>query len=136
MKLAKEYLDEFGIKPSIQRIAVMKYLMQNHIHPTVEDIYNSLHETIPTLSKTTIYNTLSLFVEAGVISSINIDEKNLRYDIVKSPHAHFKCKKCHTIIDLPVPHVCHEVFAIADKYKDLEIHEAEISLWGYCKDCK
>ena len=61
MNASKQYLLNFGIKPSLQRLAVMKYLMQYHTHPTVDEIYAALHSSIPTLSKTTIYNTLSLF---------------------------------------------------------------------------
>ncbi len=136
MEYTKEYLAEFGIKPSIQRIAVMKYLLNHKTHPNVDEIYMALHSTIPTLSKTTIYNTLSLFVESGAVSSINIDKRNIRYDADIKPHAHFRCKNCHIIIDLPVPNVCHEVFSISDIYKDLQIQDVEISLTGYCQHCQ
>lgn len=136
MEYTKEYLAKFGIKPSVQRIAVMKYLLNHKTHPNVDEIFMALHSAIPTLSKTTIYNTLSLFIETGAVSSINIDKKNIRYDADIKPHAHFRCKKCHAIIDLPVPNVCHEVFAIADIYKDLLIQDVEISLKGYCQNCQ
>ncbi|MBR4922900.1 MAG: transcriptional repressor, partial [Bacteroidaceae bacterium] len=53
-----EYLLSFGIKPSVQRIAIMDYLMTHRTHPAIDEIYLALCEDIPTLSKTTVYNTL------------------------------------------------------------------------------
>ena len=58
----QEYLQSYGIKPSLQRIAIMEYLIENRIHPTVEDIYEALYIKVPTLSKTTVYNTIKLFI--------------------------------------------------------------------------
>ncbi len=50
-----------GIKPSYQRIKIYEYIFNNNIHPTVDNIYKKLLKEIPTLSKTTVYNTLKLF---------------------------------------------------------------------------
>ena len=53
-----DYLLKHGIKPSIQRLAVMGYLLEHRTHPAVDEIYNALKAEVPTLSKTTVYNTL------------------------------------------------------------------------------
>ena len=60
-----ETLSNHNIKPSLQRIAVYSYLIEKKNHPTVDMIYSDLHPTMPTLSKTTVYNTLKLFIENG-----------------------------------------------------------------------
>ena len=60
IKDISDTLLEKNIRPSHQRIKVMEFLLKNKIHPTVDYIYNELHEEIPTLSKTTVYNTLNL----------------------------------------------------------------------------
>ena len=67
LNTVKQYLLERDIKPSVQRIAVMTYLLEHRTHPTVDEIYLELQDKIPTLSKTTIYNTLKLFVEKKAI---------------------------------------------------------------------
>ena len=51
---ARDYLEKCGIKPSLQRIAIVEYLMENRIHPTADDIYHALCIQVPTLSKTTV----------------------------------------------------------------------------------
>ena len=64
---------EHNIKPSMQRIAIMEYLMDNPIHPSADDIYTALSPSMPTLSKTTVYNTLKLFSEQGAALMLTID---------------------------------------------------------------
>ncbi|GHT10545.1 transcriptional repressor [Bacteroidia bacterium] len=129
----KNRLLEFGVKPSLQRMAIMAYLMDNLIHPNAETIFNHLYPLIPTLSKTTVYNTLKLLEEHGAILAINIDEKNVRYDADISEHAHFKCKRCGVVYDLPVKGI--ENLQI-ESPENLQITESRIYYKGYCEKCK
>ena len=77
---AYEYLLSYHIKPSVQRIAIMDYLLKHHTHPRIDEIYMALCPDIPTLSKTTVYNTLKLFVEHGAARMLTIDERNACFD--------------------------------------------------------
>ena len=76
-KEALDTLQNYGIHPSVQRIAIMDYLLKNHTHPTVDEVYVALCKVIPTLSKTTVYNTLRLFSEHGAALMLTIDEKKV-----------------------------------------------------------
>ena len=96
-----EYLRQYGIKPSVQRIAIMEYLLNNKNHPSIDEIFVALNKEIPTLSKTTVYNTLKLFVEHGAANMLTIDEKNACFDSITKIHAHFQCKRCGAIYDIP-----------------------------------
>ena len=60
-KEASTVLISHGIKPTLQRIAIMSYILEHRVHPTIEDVYNGLITNFPTLSKTTVYNTLRMF---------------------------------------------------------------------------
>lgn len=59
----KDYLSENGIRPMNKRVKVMNYLVSKRNHPTAEMIYLELANEIAGLSKTTVYNTLNLFVQ-------------------------------------------------------------------------
>ncbi len=87
-------LEENQIRPSIQRIKIMEYLLKKPCHPTVDQIHKELHPEIPTLSKTTVYNTLNLLLEAGLVKHLNFEENETRYDIITEIHGHFKCNIC------------------------------------------
>ncbi|MCF0206301.1 MAG: transcriptional repressor [Bacteroidales bacterium] len=128
----QEYLKEKGVRPSLHRIMIMKYLLEHRTHPTVDDIYNDLHANIPTLSKTTIYNTLKLLVEKGAAVSLAIDEKNVRYDGITEPHAHFRCVKCERIFDIPID----ESINFANSHlKNFRLLETQVIHRGYCSEC-
>lgn len=130
----ESYLLQYGIKPSVQRMAVMEYLLTHKTHPTADEIYLSLSPSMPTLSKTTVYNTLKLFAEKGAALCIHIEDKNARFDGDISPHAHFICLGCGCIYDLPVDEKQMSVFA--KEIGELSIEEVHIYYKGHCKACR
>ena len=97
------FLLERGIKPSQQRIALLEYLVKHPVHPTADELYSRLSPMMPTLSKTTVYNTLRLFVEKGAAQMLTIDGRQACFDGDVRPHAHFFCKRCGRIFDLSLP---------------------------------
>ena len=124
---------EFGVKPSLQRIAIMEYLIEHLTHPTADTIFSDLYPSIPTLSKTTVYNTLKLLEEQGAIQTISIDEKNVRYDADISPHAHSKCKQCGCVNDFPIINVYNNKNIDSE---DFIVTDYQVYYKGYCKQCK
>ncbi len=133
MMNAYNYLLNYRIKPSVQRIAIMDYLLTHRTHPSVEEVYSALSPDMPTLSKTTVYNTLKLFTEEGAIQMLTIDEKNVCFDGDTSMHAHFLCKKCGKIYDLPISDMMKEVVDMEiDGNMVMEVH---YYYKGICKNC-
>jgi Fe2+ or Zn2+ uptake regulation protein len=128
---AKSFLSKVGINPSYQRLRILEYLLNNLCHPTVDMIYSELIKEIPTLSKTTIYNTLNLFQKRGLILGLTIDENEIRYESKVIPHAHFKCEKCGEIFDVDI---CCPIITkgFVNNHKVLEGH---LYLKGICKGC-
>lgn len=130
MKQTQDYLIERDIRPSAQRVALMKYLLDHHTHPTVDDIYAALSPEMPTLSKTTIYNTLKLFAEKGAISIITIDSRNAHFDSNVEPHGHLRCTQCGTICDIPLKEP-----VMPDGNSQCVITDTQVYFHGLCPDC-
>ena len=130
-----EYLLRHDNKPSVQRLAIMDYLDAHRTHPTADEIFNALSPSIPTLSKTTVYNTLRLFAIQGVVQSITIDEKNEHFDADTSVHAHFLCKSCGKIYDAMVKSKRYPGEAEL-KDEGHKIEEIYIYYRGICRNCK
>lgn len=95
-------LEGKGVQPSLQRIRVYEFLWNHRTHPTVDDIYSKLLPEMPTLSRTTVYNTVKLFAEKGVVQALTIENEEMRYDADISPHGHFKCDDCGQVFDFEV----------------------------------
>jgi Fe2+ or Zn2+ uptake regulation protein len=129
MESFREHLKKHGINPSVQRLVIYDYLYKNHNHPTVDNIYSSLSPSMPTLSKTTVYNTLKLFVDKGVAIIVNIDEHEARYDADISMHGHFKCKGCGSFFDVQLtkPEI--------NSLEGFRIDSYQINMKGYCRIC-
>ena len=131
---ARQRLMKCGIRPSAQRVAIMQYLLMHSTHPTVDEIYTALCPLIPTLSRTTVYNTLRMYSERGAAQMITIDDHHVSYDGDIRPHAHFICRKCGKVLDLfETPHV-------PEKHPDrvqegCYIDEVQIYYKGLCSDC-
>lgn len=126
------FLKEHGIKPSYQRIRIYEYLMEACDHPTVDAIYHALNHEIPTLSKTTVYNTLKTFVEKGIAMAIPIDDSEVRYDSVMELHGHFKCVRCGAVYDFPVT----PDLEAGNELDGFTVTARQIFFYGECKKCK
>lgn len=126
-----DYLKNNGIKPSYQRIKIFEYLVSHKNHPNVDTIFRELVKEIPTLSKTTVYNTLNLFVEKRVATVIVIEENETRYDADTSLHGHFKCNICKNIYDIKI----NDASFKTNDLDGFEIEEEHLYFKGICKNC-
>lgn len=126
-----EYLTQNKIRPSYQRLKIYEYLKNNHNHPTADMIYKDLKYNIPTLSKTTIYNTLKLFIEKGIVRMVNIEDNEVRYDADTSLHGHFKCERCGRIYDFRINYSDIDY----DEIQKFQIKETHLYIKGICDNC-
>lgn len=131
MKKLIEFLAERAISPTVQRLKILKYIQENKEHPCIDMIYQKISKEIPTLSKTTIYNTMNLLVENGVVSEICVGEGEARYDINLQQHAHLRCIDCGNIYDVKID---TKLFRIK-KINGNQIMHTNIYFTGKCKEC-
>ena len=130
---ATEQLIEHNIRPSVQRVAIMQYLLDHRTHPTADDIYTELVKTMPKLSRTTVYNTLQLLVTNQAVLGLTIDQHNMHFDGYTHPHAHFLCRSCGKIFDVEVNSHLREHLFTSDKFA---IEKVELNYVGLCPDCR
>ncbi len=129
----KTELKSHGLKPTFQRIKILEYLENNKNHPTAEIIFDKLNHKIPTISITTIYNTLNTFIKKGLLSAITITGKEIRYEYNPLPHHHFLCKRCGSIIDININ--CPFTNGTKKTVDGHKIDEVHGYFKGICKDC-
>lgn len=126
----EQSMTEKGVKPSALRLQIYDYLDTHRTHPTVEEIYSGLSESYPTLSKTTVYNTVKLLAEKDILKAIAIEGFRTRYDANTSFHGHFLCKSCGLVFDVfdtPCPEAPTNGFIT---------QTTDVYYSGICKDCQ
>ncbi len=127
-----DILRSYDIKPSYTRLLIYQYLKEHKNHPTADEIYQSIQKNLPTLSKTTVYNTLHLFIKKHLATMIMMDETETRYDLVSKPHAHFKCLSCSKIYDVDVDLTQFSV----DSLREYVVNDAQLLYRGICPSCQ
>lgn len=120
-----------NIAPSHQRVMILKYLVENQCHPTVDQIFSALRGIIPTLSKATVYNTLNTFIGAKLVRVLSIEDNETRYDIVTETHGHFKCSSCGRIYNFAVDIDRY----VSEDLRDFQIAEKNVYFKGVCQTC-
>jgi Fe2+ or Zn2+ uptake regulation protein len=98
--LSQTLLDH-GIQPSAQRLAVAAYVFFTEDHPTADQVWVRVRETFPMLSRATVYNTLNLFVEKGLLQQLVLAEGSVVFDPKVEPHHHFMDEDSGRIYDIP-----------------------------------
>jgi Fe2+ or Zn2+ uptake regulation protein len=129
---SQQILLKRGVKPSFQRMLILEYVMKQKNHPSAEMIYKRISKEIPTLSRTTIYNNLNLFVKEGILTTLKINDSESRYDFAENPHSHFHCSVCGRIIDIEL----HSPIFSKAEIEGHKIDQIQIHFNGICKDCQ
>ncbi len=129
----KSKLKAAGMKLTTQRIAILNILWNNHSHPTALGIYKKLRIKQPTVSFTTVYNTLELLTRLGEVKKLTVDFERAHYDPTTAQHHHAICIVCGAIADVEqTPDMSFDKKNIKDFSKILDFH---IDFFGICNMC-
>lgn len=78
-----------GIQPSAQRVAVASYALATHEHPSADQVWAAVKARFPMVSRATVYNTLNLLVEKGLLRELVLSEGRVVFDPKLEAHHHF-----------------------------------------------
>ena len=120
-------LRQCDIQPTPQRIAVVEYVLSSKAHPTADDVLHYARKKCPTVSRATVYNTLNLLVERGLIGMQTIKEGAVVFDPNVEKHHHFIDEATGKVYD-----IAWDQLEVRGKEKliDFEIHEFQVILRG------
>ena len=98
-------LSDCGIRPTGQRVRIASLLLSAPQHLSAEQILESLRASGSRVSKATVYNTLNLFAERGLIRQLSVDGSRAWFDSNVDAHYHFHDTTTGALIDVPIPDV-------------------------------
>lgn len=93
-------LEVHGIHATAQRIRMAEVLLAAPCHMTAEQVLAALRRSAARVSKATVYNTLKLFVEHGLVRQVHLDPDRCVYDSTREPHHHFQNLDTGEMIDI------------------------------------
>lgn len=131
-----ETLSRSGMRITQQRMAICKYLVETREHPTAARIYQALAPQNRSLSLATVYNTLDMLVEKGVITVIgHLGDDHNHYETDMEPHINLACVSCHNVIDIEAGKL-DVVSRTLNNETGFEILGANLLYYGLCPECK
>lgn len=140
MDILKEKLKETGFKITPQRRAIIEILLKNNKdHLSSEEIYDLVRVDCPEIGLATVYRTMQLLDEIGVISKLNLDDGCIRYEISLNKedthnHHHLICKNCGKIMEVKEDLLDSIEKEIQELYK-FKILDHDVKFYGLCPKC-
>ncbi|HHZ03164.1 MAG TPA: transcriptional repressor [Tissierellia bacterium] len=137
-----ELLDKNGYKKTVQRKLLYEVLLENKdMHLSTEEIYNLIKVKNPKIGIATVYRTLLLFEEIGLVYKHDFDDGYLRYEILLPhdnevhQHHHLLCKQCGKIIEVKED-LMNSLEEIIEKQYNFEIQNHVVKFTGICSQCR
>ncbi len=139
--LLKAKLEEFeqickekGIKLTHQRMEIFHEISISEEHPSAEEIHKRLKYRLPMISLDTVYRTLSILEQYGIIARVQVLDDRGRFDANLTPHHHMVCTKCKSIQDFYWP-VFNEMALPPETGQWGKINSTHVEIRGICENC-
>jgi Fe2+ or Zn2+ uptake regulation protein len=117
-----------------QLAAVYDALQGDVSHPSADDIYQRVQNTLPRISLGTVYRNLQRLVEEGKIRMVLLGDRVTRYDPMVAEHDHFVCQQCGHIVDVRLERDHHVNLRPLEK-QGFTIAAHSLSVYGLCQSC-
>jgi len=123
-----------GVKRTPQRLEIFRRTAGTGDHPDIETIHRSVRGKMPGISLDTVYRTLGLFRELGLVSILKLSYGRVRYDANTLPHHHFVCTRCGWTRDFTDPFL--DALKIPNAARALgRAESAHVEVRGLCPAC-
>lgn len=129
-----EVLKQAGIKLTHQRMEILHELARTDDHPDAETIFRAVQRRVPTVSIDTVYRTLWMLRDLGLVKTLGPNREAVRFDANLDPHHHYVCVRCGSVRDftsseldaIRVPEIVNGFGSIVD---------AQVEVRGTCVAC-
>jgi Fur family ferric uptake transcriptional regulator len=135
-----------GHRLTVPRKAILDVLGKSTEHPSAEEIYLAVHKVYPAIGLTTVYRTLELLVQNGLIFKFDFGDGRARYELSESPksighHHHLVCTGCRKIIDYSdfideEKELLKKTEKGLSKKYNFKIRTHYIQFLGLCEECQ
>lgn len=129
-------LHEHGLRNTPQRQLIYRIVSSSPQHVSAVHIQRQLEDLMPGISQPTVYATLELFAELGIVHKMAMVDGAMLYDTGQQrPHAHMVCRECGRIFDLDIPPVNSAEINAASEH-GFTVDSGDLVLHGLCGDCR
>lgn len=117
-------LRSHGVIPTAQRVRIGRLVLTRPAHFSAEQLYEQVNENGAGVSKATVYNTLGLFVEKGLLRQVLVDPSKVFYDSKMAPHHHFYDVESGELADIDASEI--QIGDLPETSEDFEIEGVDV----------
>jgi Fe2+ or Zn2+ uptake regulation protein len=125
-----------GKRVTPQRMLILETIRRGRGHLDADEIYRLAKRKAPNLSLSTVYRTITVLKEAGVIEELHLGEEHHHYELKgEGGHHHLICKSCGRVIEFDCP-FSEALLCNLGVEHSFQIMDVRLNLTGYCDDCR
>ena len=117
-----------------QRQVILEELKKVKSHPTVKEIYEMVRKKLPRIGLGTVYQNLDILAKLGMISKLEVDGEQKRFDGDMTPHYHIRCNICKRVDDIFIK-MDRKLEKSAASCYDYKILDHHVQFSGICSKC-
>lgn len=133
MNLLRETYRAAGLKVTHQRTEIFSELARTDEHPDAETLYQRVHSRLPSVSRDTVYRTLTMLEEKGLLTRVGMPGSS-RYDANTDLHHHFVCLRCGLIKDFTSSSM-NDMSPPAEVRDWGNVEAIRVQIRGVCREC-
>jgi Fur family transcriptional regulator, peroxide stress response regulator len=123
-----------GVKMTHQRLEIFRELAATEEHPDADSIFRAVQARMPTVSVDTVYRTLWMLHDLGLVTTLGPQRHGVRFDANLEPHHHYVCVRCNLVRDFESADL--NALRVPEAVKELgSIAEANVQVRGVCTKC-
>ena len=128
-------LQKHELKATFQRMQLLENI-ERYGHMSVDEIYEEVTKTHPSLSLATVYKNILLMVEKNVLVEVPINGKKSKYELIKENHIHLVCTECGDVEDKPHMQETDILLSTLTNSEHFKLTKQQINLYGVCEHCQ
>jgi Fur family transcriptional regulator, peroxide stress response regulator len=125
-----------GLPVTVQRRRIFEVLLGRTDHPTPDQVYAAVKDTLPGISRTTVYRVLETLVGLGLLAKANSPSAATRVDPRTHRHHHLVCQRCDRLVDVDDAAVDHRIRPPDIRQQGFAIQTYSIYFSGLCAACQ
>jgi Fur family ferric uptake transcriptional regulator len=137
IEVFREFIRNKGLRNTPERDQVVKLVFSIHDHFDVDELYLQLRRQNDKISKATVYRTIPLLLESGLIQEAYFEDGHVHYEHIygHEHHCHLRCLDCGKVVEFTEKAVTGVEEKVGDRF-DFLVTGHRLEVQGYCVKCK
>ena len=137
IEVFREFIRNKGLRNTPEREQVVKLVFSIHDHFDVDELYLQLRRQSDKISKATVYRTIPLLLESGLIQEAYFEDGHVHYEHIygHEHHCHLRCLDCGKVVEFTEKAVARVEEEVGDRF-DFLVTGHKLEVYGYCAKCK